>query len=105
MIAPEDCHSMRDLRKEIDTIDAELVSLLAMRARYIDRAIELKPVEGVPARIPERVAEVLEHVADLSIRAGVDPKLTVPVWTLIIEWSIAREEEILGPLETHDDLG
>ncbi len=103
MTAPEACSSMRELRKEIDAIDAELVALLAKRARYIDRATELKPAEGVPARIPARVDEVLANVEQLSVQAGLDPQLAVPLWTRIIDWSIAREEKVLGSGDNSKD--
>ena len=49
---PKNCKSMRELRAQIDALDSSIVDLLVLRASYIDRAIELKPSEGLPARIP-----------------------------------------------------
>jgi len=51
MLNPKTCTDMAQLRAQIDQIDKELVALLALRAKHIDRAIELKPGEGLPARI------------------------------------------------------
>ncbi len=96
MLAPQDCHSMQDLRGAIDTIDARLVALLADRRRYIDRAIALKPAEGMPARIDSRVEEVVENVRRHAEAGGVDPALVEEMWRLLIDWSIAREEKELG---------
>ena len=40
--APEDCGSMDELRVAIDALDRQLVTLLARRQTYIERAAELK---------------------------------------------------------------
>lgn len=96
MLSPQDCHSMQDLRSAIDAVDARLVALLADRRRYIDRAIELKPAEGMPARIESRVEEVVRNVRAHAAGAGLDPVLVEEMWRLLIDWSIAREEKELG---------
>lgn len=88
--------SMRDLRAEIDALDASLVDLLADRARLIDRAVELKPAEGYPARIESRVEEVVAHVRARAEAQGLDADLVEQLWRIVIDWSIAREEAVLG---------
>ncbi len=93
---PGACHSMAELRAEIDRLDRALVKLLAERAGFIDRASELKPVEGLPARIETRVAEVLANVRARAAEEGLDPVLADAIWTQIVEWSIAREERVMG---------
>ena len=97
LTSPDACRSMADLRQEIDTIDAELVRLLAVRATYIDRAVDLKKIENLPARTTDRVKEVLEKVSGLAEGEGLDPGLVRRLWTELIEWSIRREERRLGP--------
>ena len=97
MRPPAECHTMTELRAEIDRLDDELVALLVARAGYIDRAIALKAQAGLPARIETRVSEVLEHVRSLAAREGLDPGLAEALWGRIIEWSIAREERVLVP--------
>ncbi|WP_209505536.1 MULTISPECIES: chorismate mutase [unclassified Ruegeria] len=94
---PQDCHSMRDLRVQIDRLDRQLIGMLVRRASYIDRATELKPGEGLPARIPDRVEDVVQKVRDSSQAAGMDPDLSETLWRILIDWSIAREERVLGP--------
>ncbi len=49
------------LRKDIDTLDSELLSLLNRRARLAQRVGELK--QGAPAYRPEREAEILRRMA------------------------------------------
>ena len=93
---PQDCRSMQDLRVQIDRLDRQLIEMLVRRARYIDRASELKPGEGLPARIPNRVEEVVRRVRAGSEEAGMDPELAERLWRILIAWSIAREERVLG---------
>ncbi len=96
MKAPQDCANMAELRVQIDALDRQLVALLAQRATYIDRAAELKPAEGLPARIDERVEDVVAKVRITAQEAGFDPDLAEAIWRRMIEWSIAREERVLG---------
>ncbi len=92
-----DCSNMTELRAEIDDLDRQLVALLVTRASYIDRAVELKSAVGLQARIDARVDEVLGNVRRRAEEQGLDPDLAEALWTRIIEWSIAREERVLGP--------
>lgn len=87
---------MAELRDEIDWLDRELVALFAKRTAYIDRAAALKPAEGLPARITSRVTEVRERVRAEAVAQGWDPELADRLWSELIDWSIAREEKILG---------
>ncbi|RID92632.1 chorismate mutase [Gemmobacter lutimaris] len=96
MKAPSDCHSMTELRAEIDALDAQIVALFKRRSGYIDRAAELKPAEGLPARIDARVEEVVAKVRARAEAEGLDPALIESLWRQLIDWSIAREEKVLG---------
>jgi isochorismate pyruvate lyase len=86
---------MAEVRAEIDRLDRELVALLARRAAYIDRAAALKRSEGLPARIEERVREVLGNARAAAEARSLDPALVDRLWRCIVEWSIAREERTL----------
>lgn len=99
MIPPQDCQSMAELRAQIDALDADLVAGLAARARYIDRAAQLKPAEGLPARIGPRVDEVVGKVRARADETGLDPDLVERVWRELIEWSIRREAVAMGQRE------
>ena len=96
MKAPADCQTMQDLRVQIDLLDAEIVAKLAVRAGYIDRAIQLKQIEQMPARVEDRVEQVVERVRARALVEGLDPALTEDLWRRLIEWSNAREERDLG---------
>ena len=87
---------MTDVRRLIDEIDEELVSLLAKRQRQIERAAKVKPGLGIPARAPERVDEVLAHVLGVARREGLSVEVAMNLWSALIEWSIHYEERLMG---------
>lgn len=94
--SPADCQSMAELRVEIDAIDRTLIELLARRTTYIDRAVDLKRIENLPARTTDRVAEVIAKVRETADQQGLDPALAETLWRELIEWSIQREIVHLG---------
>ena len=93
---PEECQTMADLRVAIDALDGRLIELLAQRAAYVERAIVLKPHEGIPAAAPDRVREVLAKVRERAVASGLSPDLAETIWGEMIRFFIAREEEVLG---------
>lgn len=97
MLDPKTLPDMAALRAEIDQTDRALMQMLAYRAKLIDRAIDLKPAVGLPARTPKRVEEVAMNARKNAEIWGFDPAFAEKLWRDLIEWSIAREEVVLGP--------
>lgn len=97
MRKPQDCMTMADLRAEIDRLDEALVAMLAARAGYIDRAAQIKAEVDLPARIDDRVEQVVQNVRGHAATHGLPPDLVEKFWRRLIDWSIAREESHLGP--------
>ena len=97
MKTPAECSTMADIRAEIDRLDEELVHLFAQRAAYIDRAVVVKSGLKLPARITPRVEEVVANVRRHAETNGLPPDLVEKLWRRLIDWSIAREESMLGP--------
>lgn len=87
---------MAALRAQIDLLDRELVALLAARRDYIERAAELKRLNGWPARIEARVEEVVARARDQARAHDLDADLVEGLWRRLIDWSIALEERRLG---------
>lgn len=94
-VLPKDCKDMSELRAQIDRMDVILVEALVERTKYIDRAIELKAQNGWPARIPERVDEVIENVGRAAEGRGLDPELVKALWRHLVDWSILREAQVI----------
>ena len=91
-----DCTTMAEIRVEIDRVDAELVALFAQRASYIDRAAVIKTGVGLPARIDDRVEDVVAKVRAHAVAHGLPPDVAESLWRRVIDWSIEREERVLG---------
>ena len=87
---------MATLRVEIDALDARLMALMADRHALIDRAAQIKSGNGMPARIDDRVEEVVANVRSHAQGHGLDPDLYDRIWRLLIEAAIAQEERQLN---------
>ncbi|MFN3278639.1 MAG: chorismate mutase [Paracoccus hibiscisoli] len=91
-----DIPDMPALRVEIDALDAQLMALLARRHALIDRAAQIKAGNGMPARIDDRVEEVVANVRRHAQGHGLDPDLYDRLWRQLIEAAIAQEERQLS---------
>ena len=89
---PDACASMTELRGAIDGLDSQLVAMLALRQRYIERAAVLKQARDT-VRDEGRIEEVIRHVTAEGRRMGLSPKIAERVWRALIEASIAHEYE------------
>jgi isochorismate pyruvate lyase len=94
-----ECETMAEIRSEIDRVDAALVALFAERVSYIDRAGAIKSTIGLPARIDDRVEEVVARVRSHAVAHGLPPDKLEKLWRRVIDWSIEREERVLGGQE------
>ncbi len=92
---PNDCKSMEELRHQIDKLDIKIVELLARRSHFIDRATALKSINGMPARIPDRIESVVSNAREAAQELDLDSDLVEKIWRILIEWSIQREAEII----------
>lgn len=58
-VEPEACSGMEDIRREIDRIDREIISMLGKRFKYVIAASKFKTSE-TSVRAPERFKVMLE---------------------------------------------
>ena len=86
---------MPALRAEIDALDRQLIGLLARRRDLIARAAVIKAGIGWPARIDERVEEVVANARSHAADEGLDPNLIERIWRALVEAAIAQEERHL----------
>jgi len=87
---PDACASMTELRTAIDRLDSQLVAMLALRQRYIERAAVLKQNRDA-VRDEARIEEVVRHVIAEGRQMGLSPAIAERVWRTLIEASIAHE--------------
>jgi isochorismate pyruvate lyase len=87
---PDACASFGELREAIDTLDARLVALLAVRQAYIERAARLKSAREL-IHDEAWAQEVVSKVIEEGKRTGLSAAIAEPVWRTLIEVSIAHE--------------
>lgn len=92
--APNNPIDLNALRRGIDEIDSELVSLLAKRASLTKRVGEYKSQTGLPIYIPEREAQLIEKRREQALRVGVSPNLVEDLLRRIMRESYQTQHVI-----------
>src|SRR5580698_8590213 len=92
--------SLADLRQEIDTIDAQMHSLLMQRGDIIDRLIQVKQTQEVGSAFrPAREADMMRRLVERH--RGILPLDTVEsIWRGII----ASFTYVQAPFRVHVDM-
>ena len=89
-VKPEDCDTMAEVRAGVDTVDTQLVDLLAVRFAYMDAAARIK-TERSAVRDEARKQQVLTNVQTAAGKAGIPVAAIVDLWERLVEASIAYE--------------
>ncbi|MGB3811573.1 MAG: chorismate mutase [Parvibaculum sp.] len=84
------CHTMQEVRREIDRIDRALVKLLAERLTYIEQAGVIKGDRNT-VRDEDRIEDVVEKVVREGEAQGLPRSMAEPLWRMLIEKSIDHE--------------
>ncbi|MFJ4142887.1 isochorismate lyase [Pseudomonas sp. NPDC089734] len=85
-----DCQSLGDIRQGIDSIDQQIVNLLARRLTYVKAATAFKANEhSIPA--PERVVAMLEERRQWAAEAGLPVDQTEDFFKDLIHWFINQQ--------------
>lgn len=91
----DDIPDMATLRAHIDALDKQIVAMLARRRDLIARAAEIKAGIGLPARIDDRVEEVVANAGRHAASHGLDRALIEAIWRQLVEAAIAQEDRYL----------
>jgi len=85
---------LREIRKEIDKIDEELVYLIAKRIEYGREIAHLKRVLGYPVEDEKREMEIREKIFNLCKKYNLDFQVVWSIIKILIEYSkrVQREE-------------
>jgi isochorismate pyruvate lyase len=89
-IEPAKCNDMTEVRAGVDSVDAQLVELLAVRFAYMDAAARIK-TERNAVRDEARKQQVLKNVQDAAIGSDIPVKVVADLWERLVEASIAYE--------------
>ncbi len=101
--SPIQSDALAKLRVRIDSLDAQLLSLLNERARVAEEVGELKRQEGTPFFRPDRVAQVIDKVQQANPGPLQNPHVAA-IWREIMSACLALEVPqrvaVLGPQGT-----
>jgi chorismate mutase len=87
---PDAAAALAALRARIDTLDAELVALLARRFAVTDDIGQLKARHALPPADPAREAAQRARLHALATDAGLDPAIAETVLRTIIDAVLER---------------
>lgn len=99
-MAAEHPLDLSEIRKGIDSIDRQLVALLAQRQRLVEEVTEYKRARHMPVVDRAREDRMLEAIGRTAEENDLDPRVARQVLRTIIDGFTLLEVEELGPDET-----
>lgn len=84
------CHSLEEVRAQIDRLDRQIVGLVAERGDYVRQAARFKR-NAAEVQAPQRVAQVLAKVKGLAQEQGADPQVVEALYRAMIAAFIEAE--------------
>lgn len=91
---------LEDLRNRIDSIDYQIIGLLASRMRISEEMGEFKCLNGVTVFQLERWLEILQSRTQHGVNEGLDEEFAGRVIRMIHEESIRRQDEVIKRLRS-----
>jgi chorismate mutase/prephenate dehydrogenase len=85
-----------ELRQQIDTIDRQLVELLAQRRRVIGEVAEVKQQHGLPTFHPAREEDLISARRAQAVQAGLDPDYVEDLFRTMLRNSRVGQLRTLG---------
>jgi isochorismate pyruvate lyase len=90
ILSGPECKTMTEVRAGVDSLDRELVALLARRFAYMDAAARIKPARTA-VRDEARKAQVIANACAEARTLGVPEPVVADLWERLVEASIAYE--------------
>jgi len=85
--------SLDELREEIESIDRELVELIARRTYVAESIAEVKDECGLPTTDESQETRVMERAGENADHFGVDANLVKALFRLLIELNKLEQRE------------
>lgn len=86
--------SIKSIRKEIDSIDSQIIELLKKRADLSIKIGELKKEQNIKIEQPERERELLKRVITIAKKEGLSEDYVKSIFEIIIEESKKKQSRI-----------
>lgn len=85
--------TLDELRAEIESIDRELVELIAQRTYVAESIARVKADQGLPTTDEEQERRVMERASENAERFDVDAQLVEEIFQLLIELNKVEQRE------------
>nr|WP_178918331.1 chorismate mutase [Natronomonas gomsonensis] len=82
-----------ELREEIQTIDREIVELIAQRTYVAESIAAVKRQQGLPTTDESQEQAVMDRAGENAQRFGVDDNLVKAIFRLLIELNKVEQRE------------
>lgn len=83
---------MDKIRKQIQTVDAKMIALIAKRMSLSKKLGEIKKEKKLPIRNKEREKLLFEEWQEIAVIYNVSPTLVQKLWRLILTESIKKQK-------------
>ena len=86
----KECHSLQEVRDEIDKIDEKLVELISERSHLIRQAAAFKEsVDEVKAE--DRIDDIMQRVRKKAIALDINPNMISDLFRIMIDEMVETE--------------
>lgn len=86
----KECHSLQEVRDEIDLLDADIVNLISQRSHLIRQAASFKnSVDEVKAQ--DRIDTIMQNVRKKGIELNINPNMLSELFTIMIDEMVEME--------------
>lgn len=85
--------NLSQLREEIETIDHEIVELIAQRTYVAETIADVKREEGLPTTDETQEKQVMSRAGENAARFDLDANLVKAVFRLLIELNKVHQRE------------
>lgn len=85
--------SLAELREEIESIDREIVELIARRTYVAETVAQVKDEQGMPTTDEDQEERVMERAGENAERFDVDANLVKAIFRLLIELNKVEQRE------------
>jgi isochorismate pyruvate lyase len=100
MKKPEECTDLGEIRKEIDDIDQQVITLLGQRFAYVKAASKFK-ISETSVKAPERFRNMLLARRAWAEAAGLNPDVIEKMYQDLVNHFIEEEVKYWKQLPTH----
>lgn len=86
----KECHSLQEVRDEIDLLDADIVNLISQRSHLIRQAAGFKnSVDEVKAQ--DRIDAIMQNVRKKGIELNINPNMLSELFKIMIDEMVEME--------------